>query len=163
MYKYMSYELKDREKDASFCFYKEPSIPDEVKAYRPPVSIEELLGDMTLAKLHAIFRDIMKRQENRMDPVRSKFGNLKKEEIDLSGTMRFVQKYMRKRKSCLFSEILSLRPGKLYKIVTFLTLLQLMKEGKVEVTQEETFADIQIDWTGPEEDGEEMDLAQDYD
>ena len=25
MYKYMSYELKDREKDASFCFYKEPS------------------------------------------------------------------------------------------------------------------------------------------
>ena len=38
-----------------------------------------------------------------------------------------------------------------------------MKEGKVEVTQEETFADIQIDWTGPEEDGEEMDLAQDYD
>ena len=97
-----------------------------------------------------------------MDPVRSKFGNLKKEEIDLSGTMRFVQKYMRKRKSCLFSEILSLRPGKLYKIVTFLTLLQLMKEGKVEVTQEETFADIQIDWTGPEEDGEEMDLAQEY-
>ena len=72
MYKYMSYELKDREKDASFYFYKEPSIPDEVKAYRPPVSIEELLGDMTLAKLHAIFRDIMKRQENRMDPVRSK-------------------------------------------------------------------------------------------
>ena len=66
-------------------------------------------------------------------------------------------------KSCLFSEILSLRPGKLYKIVTFLTLLQLMKEGKVEVMQEETFADIQIDWTGPEEDGEEMDLAQDYD
>ena len=27
-----------------------------------------------------------------------------------------------------------------------------MKRGKVEVTQEETFADIQIDWTGPEED-----------
>ena len=81
MYKYMSYELKDREKDASFCFYKEPSIPDEVKAYRPPVSIEELLGDMTLAKLHAIFRDIMKRQENRMDPVRSKFGNLKKRRL----------------------------------------------------------------------------------
>ena len=78
--------------------------------------------------------------------------------------MRFVQKYMRRRKSCLFSEILFLRPGKLYKIVTFLTLLQLMKEGKVEVAQEETFADIQIDWTGPEEDEEEeMDLAQDYD
>ena len=31
----------------------------KVKAYREPVNIDDLLGDMTLAKLHAIFRDII--------------------------------------------------------------------------------------------------------
>lgn len=150
MYKYMSFELRDRQEEAAFQMYKQPTIPDEVKAYRQPVNIDDLLGDMTLAKLHAMFRDIMKRQENRMDPIRSKFGNLKKEELDLSGTMQEVENYIAEKKHCMFREILMRRAGKLYKIVTFLTLLQLMKEGKVEVEQEETFADIRIAWTGKE-------------
>ena len=163
MYKYMSFELRDRQEEAEFVLYKPPTIPDEVKAYREPVNIDDLLGDMTLAKLHAIFRDIMKRQENRMDPIRSKFGNLKKEEIDLSGTMQEVEYYISEKKHCMFREILTRRRGKLYKIVTFLTLLELMKEGKVEVEQEETFADIRIEWTGKEGMEPVSDAQGDYD
>lgn len=150
MYKFMSFELRDREDDAAYTYYKEPTIPEEVKAYRQPVDIEELLDGVTLSKLHLLFRDIMKRQENRMDPIRSKFGSLKKEEIDLSGTMQFVQSYISDRGTCMFREILLLKTGKLYKIVAFLTLLELMKEGQVSVEQEETFADIRIAWTGKE-------------
>lgn len=161
MYKYMSYELRDREEDASYQMYKEPTIPDEVKSYREPVDIDTLLDGVTLAKLHTVFRDIMRRQENRIDPIRSKFGNLQKEELDLSETMRFVEQYIIDKKECMFREILNLRYGKLYKIVTFLTLLQLMKEGIVQVEQPETFADIHIVYTGKE--GEIMDLTQDYD
>ena len=104
----------------------------------------------------------MKRQENRLDPIRSKFGSLKKEEIDLSGTMQFVEQYIADRKSCMFGEILCLKRGKLYKIVTFLTLLELMKEGKVEIEQEETFADIHIAWTGKIT-GLVSDMSADYD
>ena len=163
MYKYMSFELRDRQEEAEFVLYKQPTIPDEVKAYREPVNIDDLLGDMTLAKLHAIFQDIMKRQENRMDPIRSKFGNLKKEEIDLSGTMQEVERYISEKKHCMFREILTRRRGKLYKIVTFLTLLELMKEGKVEVEQEETFADISIEWTGKEGMEPVSDAGNDYD
>ena len=163
MYKYMSFELRDRQAEAEFVLYKPPTIPDEVKAYREPVNIDVLLGDMTLAKLHAIFQDIMKRQENRMDPIRSKFGNLKKEEIDLSGTMQEVERYISGKKHCMFREILTRRRGKLYKIVTFLTLLELMKEGKVEVEQAETFADIRIEWTGKEGMEPVSDAQGDYD
>ena len=72
------------------------------------------------------------------------------EAIDLSGTMQEVEHYISEKKHCMFREILTRRRGKLYKIVTFLTLLELMKEGKVEVEQEETFADIRIEWTGKE-------------
>ena len=161
MYKYMSYELRERQEDASFQMYKEPTIPDEVKKYREPVDIEKLLDGVTLAKLHATFRDIIKRQENRIDPIRSRFGSLKKEELDMSETMRFVEQYIVEKQNCMFREILTLRSGKLYMIVTFLTLLQLMKEGKVEVEQPETFADIRITYTGKE--GELSDFSQDYD
>ncbi|WP_283680914.1 segregation and condensation protein A [Parablautia sp. Marseille-Q6255] len=161
MYKYMSYELRDRQEDASFRMFKEPTIPDEVKAYREPVDIDALLGNVTLQKLYATFQDILRRQEDRVDPIRSRFGNVKKEEFDLSETMHFVSSYIMERGSCMFGEILRLRRGKMYKIVTFLTLLQLMKEGQVEVEQPETFADIQIRFTGKE--GELGELSGDYD
>ena len=43
MYKYMSLELKDRMVDAGKAMYKPPTLPDEVKDYRQPVDLDELL------------------------------------------------------------------------------------------------------------------------
>ncbi|MCD8105651.1 MAG: segregation/condensation protein A [Lachnospiraceae bacterium] len=162
MYKYMSGELRDCMEDAAGHYYKEPSIPPEVETYREPVDVDTLLGDLTLQRLYAVFRDIMKRQENRIDPVRSRFGRLKKEEVNLGETMRFVSRYIFEKKNCMFYEILSLRPGKQYKIVTFLTLLELMKEGQVEVEQPETFSDIRLSWTGSGEENDIGEIAGEY-
>lgn len=160
MYKYMSYELRDKQEDAAFYMFKEPTIPEEVCTYREPVDIDALLGGVTLQKLYATFRDILRRQEERVDPIRSKFGNVKREEFDISGTMRFVGTYIMEHGTCLFSEILRLRRGKMYKIVTFLTLLQLMKDGMAEVEQPETFSDIWIHFTG--EEGALAELGDDF-
>lgn len=161
MYKYMSYELRDRQENAAFHLFKEPSMPEEVLAYREPVDIGKLLDGVTLSRLHTVFHDILRRQENRIDPVRSKFGSLKKEEVDLTETMSFVEQYITGRKHCSFRELLRLRRGKIYTIVTFLTLLELMKEGRVEVEQSETFADIQISYTGKP--GQSSVLSSGYD
>ena len=70
MYKFMSYELKDREMDGDRIMYKTASIPDEVKGYVPPVDLDKLLGDLTLVQLNRIFKEVMKRQESKVDPVR---------------------------------------------------------------------------------------------
>ena len=64
MYKFMSYELKDRELDGDRVMYKSATIPDEVKGYVPPVNLDELLGDLTLVQLNRIFKEVMKRQES---------------------------------------------------------------------------------------------------
>ena len=61
MYKCMAYELKDRQMDAQRVMFKEPTIPDEVLAYEEPLDIEELVSDVTLAKLNDIFKNIMKK------------------------------------------------------------------------------------------------------
>ena len=39
MYRYMSYELKDRQMDADKNYYKCPTIPEEVAAYQPPIDM----------------------------------------------------------------------------------------------------------------------------
>ena len=69
MYKYMSYELRDRELDGGRTMYKDPTIPEEVMNYVEPVDLDELLGDLTLATLNRVFQDVIRRQEDKIDPV----------------------------------------------------------------------------------------------
>ena len=68
MYKYMSYELRDRELDGGRTMYKDPTIPEEVMDYVEPVDLDELLGDLTLATLNRVFQDVIRRQEDKIDP-----------------------------------------------------------------------------------------------
>ena len=54
MYKYISYELKERRQDAAQVLYHKQDLPEEVKAYKQPVSTEELLAGVTLSRMHRI-------------------------------------------------------------------------------------------------------------
>ena len=90
MYKCMANELKDRQLDAGKVWYKKKDIPDEVLAYEEPVNLEELVGDIRLSDLNRIFQSIMKRQEEKIDKVRSKFGKIEKEEVSLEEKRDFL-------------------------------------------------------------------------
>ena len=78
MYKYMSYELRDRQVDADLILYKTPTIPEEVLEYVEPVDLDLLLGDLTMVQLKKVFQEVMRRQTDKVDPVRSKFGKIEK-------------------------------------------------------------------------------------
>lgn len=144
MYKYMSYELRERQQDAEKSLYKGSSMPKEVLEYREPVNLEELLSGVTLAGLNRIFQDIMRRQESRVDQVRSKFGQMEKEEVNLEETIEHVEKYIAKNKKCTFRGLLENQTSKMRVIITFLTVLEMMKTGKIEVSQDENFSEIMI-------------------
>ena len=144
MYKYMSYELKDMYIDADKSMYKMPTIPKEIMAYKQPVNLEELVGDMNLAKLRAIFDDIMKRQENRGDPIRSRFGRIEKEEVSLEEKMIYVRNYIMVHEHFSFKELLGMASSKVQVIVTFLAVLELIKMGNITVEQENREDDIAI-------------------
>lgn len=145
MYKYMSYELKDRELESERVMYKTPTIPQEVMEYEQPVNLDELLGDLTLQKLNHIFKDVMKRQVDKIDPVRSKFGKIEKEEVTVSDKLVFVTDYAREHKKFSFRTLLTKQNSKTQIVVTFLALLQLMKEGVLYIEpQEQPFDDIRI-------------------
>jgi segregation and condensation protein A len=145
MYKCMAYELKDRQMDAGRMMYKEPTIPDEILAYEEPLNMEELVGDVTLARLNEIFRSIMKKQADKIDPVRSRFGKIEKEEVSLEDKMEYLESYAAKNRHFSFRSLLEAQASRTEIVVTFLAILELMKTGKIMISQEYIFADIQID------------------
>lgn len=144
MYKYMSYELKDRLEDASKIFYKGDTTPKEVLRYRPKVEPEELLEGLTLKRLHEIFGQVLRRQESRIDPIRSQFGTIKKEDVRLEDKLLEVADLARRRKRFSFRELLKKQKSRMQTIVTFLAMLELMKYGIVEAEQENIGGDIVI-------------------
>ena len=144
MYKYMSYELRDREMDSDRVLFKEAAIPQEVQEYTEPVNLDELLGDLDLRRLNQIFQEVMRKKADKMDPVRSKFGTIEKEEVTLSDKMSYVEEYAMLNGYFSFRQLLARQRSKMHVIVTFLAVLELMKVGKIQITQEKTFAEIMI-------------------
>ncbi len=148
MYKYMSYELKDYMDNAAGVFYKNPSIPDEVLKYREPVDPAELLAGLTLEKLNNIYQSILKKQESKIDPIRSKFGKIEKDEVNIEDQMILVEEYAMRHKRFSFRSLLehSAGHGKSYIIVSFMSVLELMKTGILSISQKELFGDIEIEY-----------------
>ena len=144
LYKYMAYELKDRQTESEYILYKDATVPEEVLKYEEPVDMDALLGDLTLTKLNVIFQDVMKRQVNKIDPVRSKFGKIQKEEVTLPDKLEYVTQYAGNHHKFSFCELLNKQSSKTQIIVTFLAILQLMKEGTISIEQEQPFDDIMI-------------------
>lgn len=143
-YKYASYELKDLQMDASKQLFKKPSIPEEIANYKEEIDISELLGDLTLARLQSIFHAVMKKQIDKIDPIRSKFGKIEKEKISLGDRMQYISEYAREHKKFNFRMLLEEQTSKTMVIVSFLGILELMKEGMLKIVQENIFDDIWI-------------------
>jgi Uncharacterized conserved protein len=144
LFKFMSYELREKQVDASKTLYKPPTVPQEVLEYKRPIDLEELVGDMTLAKLHVIFKSIVRRQVDKIDPIRSKFGRIEKEEVSLTDKIDYIEAYAMTHKQFSFRNLLEEQNSKTHIIVTFLGILELMKMGKIEIKQDEIFDDILI-------------------
>ncbi|MCD8068083.1 MAG: segregation/condensation protein A [Lachnospiraceae bacterium] len=161
LYKYMSLELKDRELMAGRAVYRGERLPEEVKAYKAPLNYEELAGDMNLRKLYAMFEQLLKRQEDKVDPIRSRYGDIKKEAVDAEKKAGYVEHFILTHRHFRFQELLENSHSREEIVVTFLVLLELMRMGKVTAEQNGLFDDIRItsqetfeDEEADEEDGD---------
>lgn len=145
MYKYAAAELKDMELDASYALYKQPTIPKEVAEYQEEIDPMELCDGLTLSRLQEIFRMVMKKQVDKIDPIRSKFGTIEREEVNIEERMQTIREEVRGLKGISFRTLLEVQASKINIIVTFMAILELMKVGAITVRQEELFDDIVID------------------
>lgn len=146
MYKYAAGQLKDLQEDAAGRLYRQENLPDDVAQYKEPIDAAEVLGDTTLELLSKIFNDIIKRNANKIDPIRSGFGKITKEEINFTEKVRKIQEYGIKHRKCSFRRLIDNQGSKVEIIVTFLGILELIKMGRVYIVQENIFDDIQIEF-----------------
>ena len=149
MYRHLAGELADRHVDAARNFYKKKTIPEEVAQFTPPVDYSTLLDDVTLKLLRDIFEAAMRRQEDKIDPIRAGFGRIEKEEVSLEKKTVHIVNYLKEHKKLSFRDLLEKQGSKQEVIVTFLVVLELMKVGAVDIKQDETFGEIEI--TGKED------------
>ena len=87
---------------------------------------------------------VMRRQEDKIDPVRSTFGKIEKDEIDMDGKTAYVEDYLLTHKRFSFMDLMEKQRSKMEIIVTFMVILELMKMGRITIEQENIFDDIWI-------------------
>lgn len=158
-YKAMAQELQDMETGARGLLFKLPTVPKEVAKYEPPIDLDKLLDGVTLAKLQRVFDSVMKRQRDKVDPIRSNFGTIKREPISLENRIREVMRFARQHRRFCFRQMLEQQGDRLEIVVTFLAVLELMKMGKICLTQESIFDEMNIETI--EEEGSETELELD--
>lgn len=144
MYKNLSLELRDRQVDAAKNLYREQHIPEEVAQYKLPLDYGELMNGLNLSRLHEVFKSVIRRQEDKVDPIRSQYGKIEKEEIDMDLKTLYVEAYVREHKTFSFRKLLEKQKNRAEIIVTFLIILEMMKTGMITIYQENIFDDIWI-------------------
>lgn len=145
-FKMMAESMKIRYQNADSSLYKDPTIPKEVQEYEVKPDVYELFKDVQLQKLQEIFEMVISRQEEKVDPIRSRFGNIKKDPVRLSDKLLHVLDFGQKKKRFSFRHLLEEQKTKADIVVTFLACLELIKIGQLKVTQEDTFAEIDLTW-----------------
>ena len=145
MFKMLSSELKDRQLLAEQSFYKKKNIPKEVGDFKEKPDLDKLLENITLGRLKEVFEEVMKRSEEKLDPIRSQFGKIEKETISLSERMTELRQQLSIHSKLSFAFLLGQDITKPHIIVTFLAVLELMKLGSIHIEQEKLFGEIQIE------------------
>lgn len=158
-FKYMAEELCNYEDAAARFLYGRERIPQEVREYIPPVDLDGLLDGVTLSDLQRIFKEVLARKEEKVDKVRAGFGVIKRDRVSLTSRIDTVLRSVKRRRRLSFRQLLSEGRERMEVVVTFLAILELMKMGKIEVSQPETFADIEVRATAQTDAEEALDLS----
>ena len=144
LYKYAAEELRDCQAEASHIYYKEPTIPGEVAAYRPAPDVDAFCEGVELGDLKKTFDRLIKRQIDRFDEQHASFGRIEKETVTLPEKMEMLHTYARRHRTFSFSRLLEGAQNRMDVIVTFVALLEMIRQGDVTVRQDHLLDEIEI-------------------
>ncbi len=142
--KHISEKLKEHEKGAENIYYR--NMPTQLDDYEPgPISMEEVLGDVTMEEIYSIFADIVKRQNftdkhtNVIDDI-----ILQRDDYTIKEKSRFILDLIEINQSIIFHEIFTRHTSKMEMIVTFMALLELVHKRKLKIYQKGLLEEIRI-------------------
>ncbi len=144
-FKGIAEEFDVKQKSAGYVYYK-GSDKELIKQIRKdvPKEISDILKDATGDMLFRAFQEVLRRQELRTDKIRSSFNSVKHEEFTLEEKIEQLTGLIKNKRKFSFFNIFSRASSKNEIVTTFLAMLQLIKEKKIKILQEENFDDITI-------------------
>ncbi|MBC7960324.1 MAG: segregation/condensation protein A [Vallitaleaceae bacterium] len=152
-FKLIAKQLKSQQEDAGKIVFKGATLPEEILAYIPVANPKEILGNLDFAKMYEVFRGVMKKKMDKIDPIRSQYGEIKKESFTVQDKIDALRAMAKEYTSFSFKDLLLQQDDRISIIVTFLAILELMKMGAIKIIQELLFDDIIIEFIEGEDNG----------
>lgn len=143
-FKYIKDKLKIRQIDAEKVIFKEPSIPEEVLNYEEEIDPSVLLDGIDFSKIYNIFQSIMRKSIDKVDQIRSNYGEIVREEYTVNEKIEYIMSLTEEYETISFRDVLEAGHSRVEMIVTFLAILELIKMGNIDIAQPELFDDIII-------------------
>lgn len=109
-----------------------------------PININEILEGIDLKILYNIFEDILKRKENKTDKIRSNFKSVTKDLYNIKDKINYIKDLLFLKNKISFNKIFKQSNSKIEVVVTFLAILELIKEKNIKVIQDKILGEIII-------------------
>ncbi|MCL1843366.1 MAG: segregation/condensation protein A [Defluviitaleaceae bacterium] len=99
---------------------------------------------VSIPQLMEIFDEIMRRASDKIDTVRSGYGEMAKERFTVPEKVSFIRKTLRESGRLSLSALFLCCRSRREMIVTFLALLEMMRRGMVFASQKRSFDDVEV-------------------
>ena len=162
-YKRVSQELGNWYQECEGIYYKDETIPEEIRTERPKPDLQKLLSGVDAERLREVLQSVLQRKADRIDPRHSDFGKIEREHVRIADRLSFVLKYGKRRKHFSFRSLLSKQRTRQEVIVTFLACLELIRIGQIEVEQDKPFGEITMTWNEDCKEGIPQEELRQYD
>ncbi len=127
----------------------------QLQVVPPVIERDAPLPELTLKELLLAFRDVAERAKL------AQHHNINRELLSVRARMTHVLSVLRIGEFCEFSTLFNPEEGKLGVVVTFLAMLELCKEGMIDIVQSEPFAPIYLQPGGRTTESEQPDMRLD--
>ncbi len=144
-FKSIATDFGEKQKKAGFSYYKngDADIIDRIRK-DVPKAVEDILNGADGEMLIKAFYEVLRRREIKTDKIRSGFNSIDREEFTLEEKIDHIQRLIKKNKKVSFFGIFKDSGSKNEIVVTFLAMLQLIKDKKIHISQKNIFDDITI-------------------
>ena len=133
--------LKGKSKTFGYMFTKKPEIIVEKKEF----DIEEMLKGVTLLELFNIYNETMYLYMNKLNENSGIPNEFLVDKYKIEDKMQHIKLILRNSRNIQFNSIMKTCETKMEVIVTFLAMLELIKQRTIKVYQKDNFNEIHIE------------------
>lgn len=123
-------------------FSKKPEIIEDIGSN---INNEQLLKDITMLDLYNLYNDLINKYNNKINRENTIQKEIPIDKYKIEDKMNYLKEILYYNKEIKFNEIVLTCSSKIEVIVTFLALLELIKERHAKVVQENNFSKIYIE------------------